>query len=473
MEIREKLSRKITIIIGLLIAGIVGFRAVYLSFTIDESITYSILQGDLTYLMTANHHILNTFLMKISGGLFGESELALRLPNVILCLVYVLFVYRFLRLEKSGWAALLGVTILLLNPFLIDFFSLARGYGLSVGFMMGSLYYLLRKNLAEQNFAFYMNDVILTIVFAILALFSNLSTINFFIAVLLILIVQYILLHRRLSFNIKNHLQFSAVVILALIALYLAMDRLLMLNEAKQLYFGVDSLSDMLATLYVNVLYHFNNFTILSIFIGIVFVLAALVIAVTKKFDSQLFKLYIILVLLISATVTQHYFFDAKYPAERTAIYFVPVFGVFVYRLFSELYQLSNNKPSRWLVRSGLVTIILMTVINFSQWSRTSFTNTSVWKFDMHTKEVAIKIGALGYEECRTESFTLSNHWLFQPTLNYYIHSLDLPIEPALHDPDTNTHFVYNYIDKFDGDGYEVVLTFDDIGTSLFRKIID
>ncbi len=58
-------------------------RAYLLSFTHDESLSYTIVEGKITWGKTANNHLLNTLLMSLSSSLFGMSELGLRLPNVL------------------------------------------------------------------------------------------------------------------------------------------------------------------------------------------------------------------------------------------------------------------------------------------------------------------------------------------------------------------------------------------------------
>src|ERR1041384_8080773 len=64
-------------------------RAKVISLTWDEANTFweyvrtpHWFTQDFNY-MSANNHLLNTWLMKFSVGLFGESEFALRLPNVL------------------------------------------------------------------------------------------------------------------------------------------------------------------------------------------------------------------------------------------------------------------------------------------------------------------------------------------------------------------------------------------------------
>ncbi len=123
-------------------------RAGRSSFTCDEAGTYlDFISPNVLALFnfnSANNHFLNSLLAKISSGLAGPSELALRLPNLLAYAVYLLFAFLMLeRFVKNRIVVLCGYLLLSLNPYVLDFFSLCRGYGLSLGFLMASLFFFL------------------------------------------------------------------------------------------------------------------------------------------------------------------------------------------------------------------------------------------------------------------------------------------------------------------------------------------
>src|SRR5690606_2142084 len=89
---------------------------------------------------TANNHVLNSLLIKLSVGLFGHHVWSLRLPNVLSFLVYgysVFFLSR--RLSPSPISQFFITAILCGMPYVFDFFSLARGYGLAMAFQALSI----------------------------------------------------------------------------------------------------------------------------------------------------------------------------------------------------------------------------------------------------------------------------------------------------------------------------------------------
>lgn len=137
------------------------YRAVTQSVAHDEALTYQyFLRGYFSDVWTkynANNHILHTYLCRISIGIFGVSELPLRLPSLLGGAIYLFGVYRICRhVFGDGSLFLLAVSLLSLNPFVLDFLSAARGYGMAMAFFLWALYYFVKLELpAPQKKAFW------------------------------------------------------------------------------------------------------------------------------------------------------------------------------------------------------------------------------------------------------------------------------------------------------------------------------
>ena len=87
-----------------------------------------------------NNHILNTLLVKYSIALFGAHSWSVRLPNLLSFLLFAWAVYRIACLlnPRSFWLPVTAV-LFFANPYLLDFFGLSRGYGLSVALEMTAI----------------------------------------------------------------------------------------------------------------------------------------------------------------------------------------------------------------------------------------------------------------------------------------------------------------------------------------------
>src|SRR5262245_39540278 len=81
----------VLIISSLALLGVSIYRAT-LPFGYDESQSFASFTGRPELLRGAGHHPLNTALMRWCSRLFGNSEFALRLPNVVAHGLYLLAV---------------------------------------------------------------------------------------------------------------------------------------------------------------------------------------------------------------------------------------------------------------------------------------------------------------------------------------------------------------------------------------------
>jgi hypothetical protein len=128
--------------------GYVALRAYLLSITHDEASTWAGAQAidDLWVCFrepscwgTANLHWLNTWLLRRTTAWLGQAEWVIRLPNVLALALYLGVLIRLLRHHSDVlWLRWAGFGLLATNPYLLDFFSLARGYALGCAFLLWS-----------------------------------------------------------------------------------------------------------------------------------------------------------------------------------------------------------------------------------------------------------------------------------------------------------------------------------------------
>jgi hypothetical protein len=134
-------------LLGLIFAVNV-YRAATQSITHDEALTYELFVAAPWSIVfnsyDANHHVLHTILSKISVDVLGVSPLALRLPSLLSGLLYLFVIFRICeRLFGNSWYLLLSTLLLTLNPYLLDYQSAARGYGMAVAFFFLALWEML------------------------------------------------------------------------------------------------------------------------------------------------------------------------------------------------------------------------------------------------------------------------------------------------------------------------------------------
>ncbi len=84
----------------------------------------------------ANNHVLNSIAVHVATTIAGSSVFAIRLPDVLAGLLYLRGV---LIVVRSVSARTLAFALLVLNPYLIEHFALARGYGIAAGLLQWGL----------------------------------------------------------------------------------------------------------------------------------------------------------------------------------------------------------------------------------------------------------------------------------------------------------------------------------------------
>ncbi|HLU40705.1 MAG TPA: hypothetical protein VK081_15070, partial [Planctomycetota bacterium] len=118
------------------------WRAATQALTHDEALTWQLyVAGPFAAVVLhydANHHVLHTLLCRASAAAFGDGELALRVPALLAAAVYLLVARRLTVGQRADARGLLAFGLLAANPFVLDYFALARGYGLALAAFFAS-----------------------------------------------------------------------------------------------------------------------------------------------------------------------------------------------------------------------------------------------------------------------------------------------------------------------------------------------
>ena len=423
----KRLPNLLLLIFGISVFIFLVYKSSTASFTHDESFTYLHYPHD-TFMKIisfsdsySNNHILNSLLMKYSEVLFGNSELALRLPNVLLFAVYL--IYGFLIFSRQNrWLAFALFTLLITCVPLVDLFGMARGYGLSMGFMLMSVYHFLaflRNNGRSHMVLFHVAALL-----AILASFTLLTVYTAMIGIYIlfrITEVQLFTSQKKLSAG-KPWLFFIPVLISAVI-LYEPVRRVIKFNKLDfggSTGFYSDTMTHLVVTSFDGILPSPAILLLMKILLTMM-VGISLFIAIRTAVDGKpeafrrltgLTVTGFLLLLLAVIFVAQHYILGTSYPVAR--------FSVFLYPLVI----LQFGFLSDYLMRCGYRTFVIPIVAGLAFLSALNFANRidmhafGEWGYDQNTKKM-LRVLA---EEKSPESKTISLgvEWLFEPTVNFY-----------------------------------------------------
>ncbi|HWB62259.1 MAG TPA: hypothetical protein VG603_02025 [Chitinophagales bacterium] len=423
------LKKATLLIAGLLLVVLASteyYRAWHISMTHDESYSFTryvmhpylniIFYVDIIIL--PNNHVLNTIGMKLFSWLFGIHPFVLRLTNLIAFTGLCYSAFNWAK-KQAGYLLILPcLAILLLNPYQLDFFILARGYGLGMCLMLIGMFnadLLWRKDDRKPE------DYYPALIFAALAVWANFSFLNFylaFIAVIELMIWQ----DNRNRQTIKNflNLQVQKPVIIVSLALFgLIIRPLIKILMAHQLYGGMDGFWVDTATSLITLTTYERPLpeviAILKIVVVLVIATAVLLAFIqlitggTKK-AGPLLSALMFLILPAWIFLAQHQLLHSEFPEGRTGVYFIPLFLFLVVRLIMALPRLFLL-PAYGMAFCCLLNVVASTKMNY----------VLEWKYDMHTKDAMLLIKN-GINETRTGSgnIDLGSNPLFEPSINFY-----------------------------------------------------
>lgn len=446
---------------GLGLLWYIIYKASNLSFTHDESYTYLhyVHQGfmDIISYKTpyTNNHILNTILIKYCEVFFGSSEIALRLPNILAFLIYSAFA-TLLMYKECPKLLLPCYLLLVLNPYLLDFFALARGYGLSIGFLMMSIYYLSSYFNSKQN-----KHLILFNIGAFLAVMSNFSLLNYYVAALIVYnVIQYINLKCN-SLNIENGFAFYKLNKTNLIAVMISgmvlYEPLRRISKKSLLDFGgkIGFITDTVASSIDDLFYEMHvtePYVLILEGFALIVVFFSLALIITKfiKKDGDFFKAHatlpvvnLTLLSIVIITLIQHIVLGNDFYIHRFALFFYPLFVLNLIFLISYFY----NIGFKWV--SLFVSTLCAVLLSINLYVNHNLTYFKDWKYDRDTKLVMLQL-IEEHNKLPNKQIRLGINWLFEPSTNFYRYTWNLNWMNPTHRRGINKNDDYLYFFKND-----------------------
>lgn len=311
-----------------IIAGLwiyIALRAVFVPITIDEAATFfhyiqpqKWLPGEAHW--DANNHILNSGLSIISYRLFGEEEWALRLPNLLAGLLYLIMAWKLalgIHDRIYRWSMFLALGFC---SFLIEYFGYTRGYGLSMAFLVFGVWSFLqwRKN---GRLVFLLS----TIIGILLMVIANLSLLVSGL-IMTTLVIAFLIIDKR-----KNPFQYAVVGILSTLGFYFAISHSFNMKERGLLYYGEgDSFWHVTVRTLGQFTYHPIGDILIWILPAAFLVVSILVIITLISSDLKVLlqhKAIVPVALLFGnlfANFSMHLLMGVNYPEDRVALGYLP-----------------------------------------------------------------------------------------------------------------------------------------------------
>jgi len=431
-------------------------RAYLIPFVHDESFSYlNAITSPLSDVLSlrfkdANNHPLNTWGMFVFLKLLGSSELSLRLPNLLAHLIYLFASLMLVRRLPSKTVAISSFLLLNLNIFLLEFFALARGYGLGSAFLMLSVWLAVESieaNLELRSFTLGSSALIA----GTLAVMSNYTFIYFYVSLPLGLLIGRVLRSPEKNKQSLNDISPRTSSLLLLVftvwnsglTILTAGREIIALRRLGAFYVGgkngfwqdtIRSIIDHSVTTTTIATADWIG-TALEVGMALILILSALLVArllAKRRFSRGRLALAAMVcvffcsdVLVISAFVI----LDVNYPQGRSAIFLIPLLSISVIFVMNEVSNL-QIRAARITNISFAVMMALILSVNFLL--SVNFHSTTVWRYDADTKRMLADLEREKIEEHGSQTIRLGIDWWFAPTINFYRITQDLTwLEPV------------------------------------------
>lgn len=301
---------------------IVILRSIYVPFSHDEVATFNFyIQPGSFFPFFSHPDANNHFLMSASSWVFfklvGSSPQSLRIPCIIAFMVLSFGIFKLNKLLPSLTAKIVLTAAFIFSYNFISFYSLCRGYGMSVAFLTLAVYYFfvaLRYGARSHFLKF--------LLFSQLALSANLTLI--FVVVISTVILSL--------FQFKNKDLYKNSVLLAffghLILLVFWIKYAFYLKENGSLYYGGGESywAVTFKTLIETVLFKSDiaNLIVLSLFgfMCTFFVFKIITKKLSYLLESSFSISFVIFISLIFLFYFLKLFLGVNYPEDRTGLFF-------------------------------------------------------------------------------------------------------------------------------------------------------
>jgi len=477
----DKLKKNgLYLMIGSLFTAYLVARAIILPITIDEGGTfYNAVPRSFWDIITyvdpsPNNHILNTLLIKFFVAIFGTHSLVVRLPNIFAFILYYSVAVLWLKkLSNNKLFVIFGIVVFTCNPYLLDFFALARGYGLSIAFMFFSMYliyqYFNSKQIKWIFYAFFA---------AALAVYSNFTLLNYYLS--LLTVCSILLLqdnwNKAVKILFKQYLILFGITLILAILCYTPLKQIASTGQLR--YWSSNGFySDTFIPLLKSMVYANGWFVAFDLRFFVVFVIILLLLIgsftllklIKQKFNFTADFLAFSFMVLIGTLVVillQFYLLATPFLNARGAVFLYLLFVIpFVY--LSNLIYKKNNKWKNFII----IPFMVIGIYHFL--NSINFYNCREWWFDADTKNVMNYLSS----KQEGESVTLNTSWVYNTSFQFHIEAegnINIKLAPYHQELWPDSNYLYYYCERAHVEelqkNYSEVISFNKGNNVLMKK---
>jgi hypothetical protein len=427
-------SLSIVILAFLLVS--VTLRAGKQGITGDEAFNWALfLRGALRHVLLADYdasnHVLYTVLAWLSIHWLGLNEFNLRIPTLAAAALFFVTTHRIssLLFGKRPWHVV-STLILAGNPYVLDFFTVARGYGLALAFFSLALLTVLSVSNEDPVSP---TRLFRTGVWAALSVCSNLT---FLFPIIALFGAFAVALFHRTGRRLRDASRIASEFIRSSIGPFVVISFCVLVMPLRtatkaSFYVGASTWPEMLDSLlrpsfshnfrvpflakrpdlFWSLYTHFER-EVIPLLALLIVVYALVCLFRRRQEDWTLVISSLTFTLAIFGLWCAHEFLGVKLPIMRTGMYLLFLLPLPLLALLS----VPRRYPD-WRIGLALSPIFfLIACCYMRQWTPRA---TWDWRYDAPTREFAKAIDILGIE-LGLHEIKVGGSWVFEPALNYY-----------------------------------------------------
>lgn len=405
-----------------------------------------------------NNHVLNTLGMKIFTA-FGTHPFYLRLTALVAFALFLWGSLRWLQQMELPVLRLAGLVLLIANPYVLDFFGLARGYGMAMAFMALSCYqlfaYLRQPGWRSLNLA---------LVTGLLSVESNFTLLNFYLAlagVFSLVFVRLAVAKELDGRTLRRHI--IRLLLISLLVGVLVERPLRRITSAKQLFGGntgfwhdtVESLlrQSLYGQFYADGVFPWFNTALMLLLAAMAGLFVLILFREGRNALKQPFAAaFLLLSLSALSIIIQHIWLGTEYLQDRTGIFFLLLTSICLV-CGLEYIAAAAGVTGRRAATSVALLLVLLQTAHLAQSANLKYVLD--WKYDANTLEM---LNALEKEVSRNTTLALpvrlgaNPH--FEPSINFYRKTLNMdwlqPVHQDGFDRGATEPYPYGYIFQSD-----------------------
>ncbi|MES2760773.1 MAG: hypothetical protein V4677_01150 [Bacteroidota bacterium] len=454
--------------VSVIVFIIAAFRSYLVPFNHDETATFFFFIQSGHYMpfhspVDANNHVLNSFLGNICFHLFGSSPFSLRLPNLMGLVILILATYKISKSLNQLGSKLVLTGALLLSFHWLTFFSVCRGYGLSLALLIMGIAFMIDLIKAPTN----RNKFLVSLLFFQLAISSNL------ILIIIVLLLSGIIF----LIQVSNKAFFKPLILfvwlLHLAAVYYWLSFSFYLQEGGALYYGAgDSYWQVTFATLIQLVIGSYSVPVKYAVLALVAVVTILCLYINR---NNLFKIgqhvkqpdlsilfLVVFFALVIGFYLMHVLFGVNFPEDRTGLFFY-VFFVLLLCFTLDKYSVNLNR----VVGYGLTSLF---AIHFS--INLNFRKHSLNVYETIPEHFYTKL--LDEQSRSPERITIGGHRvreLFYGFFNYRYGGVLNPADPTeLMQMNCDYYIATKLEEKYFKSYYDIIDTEPDWGFVLLKR---